>query len=123
MANNEPIPYLLLSIFVLCAASFAFTGLLLNTQCMKRYNATFSEAAFVGSFVLSASINAAAHYHTFANLPSLLDVIMYPIGLIVLISGVYTLNKGAIAEDDAKAGGGSSSGEEEQQHNLPSITV
>ena len=91
--KGDPIPWFL-PIMILCAAACAITGLFLESKCLKRYNATFSEAGFVGSFVVSSSINAAAHYHTFENLPTLLNVILYPFGLIVLVTGVFILNKG-----------------------------
>lgn len=69
----------------------AFGGLLLLTACMKRYDATYSAAMFVGSFVISASIMSAVHYHTFSNLASTLHYIFYPTGLLILMWGVYLL--------------------------------
>lgn len=65
---------------------------------MKRYDATFSAASFVGSFVVSASIMSAVHYHTFDHLSGLADWILYPGGLLVLMSGVIILviEKGAV---------------------------
>lgn len=69
----------------------AVVGLLLLTACMKRYNATFSSAMFVGSFVLNSSIMSAIHYHTFSNLSSTIDWILYPVGLAILMGGVGIL--------------------------------
>jgi hypothetical protein len=58
---------------------------------MKRYDATYSAASFVGSFVVSASIMSAAHYNTFAYLESMWNYILYPVGLGVLMFGVFIL--------------------------------
>jgi hypothetical protein len=58
---------------------------------MKRYDATFSSAMFVGSFVISASIMSAVHYDTFQNLESLWNWIMYLLGLMILMAGVKML--------------------------------
>lgn len=69
----------------------SFGGLLCLTACMKRYDATFSSAMFVGSFVISASVMSAVHYNTFQNLESIWNWIMYPTGLIVLMLGVFIL--------------------------------
>lgn len=73
------------------AGSTAFVGLLFLTACMKRYDATYSAASFVGSFVVSASIMATVHYDTFAQLSGVLNYILYPCGIIVLMVGVYLL--------------------------------
>lgn len=80
-----------LPVMVLLAVTTSFVGLLLLTACMKRYDATFSSAMFVGSFVISASIMSAAHYKTFANLATIWDCVLYPLGLSVLMTGVYIL--------------------------------
>jgi cytochrome c biogenesis protein CcdA len=58
---------------------------------MKRYDATFSSAMFVGSFVISASIMSAVHYDTFQNLESIWNWIMYLLGLMILMAGVKML--------------------------------
>jgi hypothetical protein len=59
---------------------------------MKRYDATFSAAMFVGSFVVSASTMSAVHYHTFENLnASPLNYVMYPMGVVILLCGVVLL--------------------------------
>jgi len=80
-----------LPLFVFLAIAFSFGGLLFLTATMKRYDATYSAAMFVGSFVVSASIMSAAHYHTFENLDTVIEYIMYPAGLITLMIGVYIL--------------------------------
>ncbi|KAG7349363.1 hypothetical protein IV203_011960 [Nitzschia inconspicua] len=86
-------------LFVICAAGTAFSGLLILTACMKRYDATFSAASFVGSFVVSASIMAAAHYDTFAQLEGLFNYILYPTGLVMLMMGVYLLVRESSHDD------------------------
>ena len=58
---------------------------------MKKFDATFSSAMFVGSFVVSASIMSAVHYSTFQGLEGLINYIMYPFGLLVLMAGVGIL--------------------------------
>lgn len=73
------------------AAATSFTGLLFLTVCMKKFDATFSSAMFVGSFVVSASIMSAVHYSTFQGLEGLVNYIMYPFGLLVLMAGVGIL--------------------------------
>lgn len=80
-----------LPFFIFMAAASAFSGLLMLTACMKRYDATYSAASFVGSFVISASIMSAAHYKTFQSLGNLWSYILYPVGLLVLMIGVYVL--------------------------------
>jgi hypothetical protein len=84
-------PVLLLTILIVLAAGTAFGGLLLLTACMKRYDATYSSAMFVGSFVVSASIMSAVKYDTFTNLDHTSDLILYPVGLATLIAGVCLL--------------------------------
>ena len=78
-------------LFIFLAVATAFGGLLLLTACMKRYDATYSSAMFVGSFVVSASLMSAVHYRTFQNLNSNVDYIFYPVGLCVLMIGVFIL--------------------------------
>jgi hypothetical protein len=77
--------------FLAMAAASAFWGLLILTACMKRYDATYSAAMFVGSFVVSASIMSAVHYDTFAGLTDMLNYILYPAGLLILMVGVVIL--------------------------------
>ena len=91
---------------MIMAGASAFGGLLMLTACMKRYDATYSAASFVGSFVVSASIMSAVHYKTFEGLKGAWDCTMYPVGLGVLMVGVIILareNREAeleIQEDD-----------------------
>jgi len=80
-----------LYILISFGAATAFGGLLCLTACMKRYDATFSSASFVGSFVISASIMSAVHYSTFQNLVGLWNWILYPSGLLILMVGVLIL--------------------------------
>jgi hypothetical protein len=87
---DQPYPWFFPLLVVFAAAS-SFIGLLLLSACMKRYDATYSAATFVGSFVVSASINAAAHYNTFSALESTLNYVLYPFGLLVLMIGVFVL--------------------------------
>ncbi len=78
-------------LFVILAMLSAFVGLLLLTACMKRYDATFSAATFVGSFIISATIMSAIHYHTFQNLHKIQNYILYPVGILILLTGVEIL--------------------------------
>ena len=98
-------PPLLLYPLILLAGTTAFVGLLLLTACMKRYDATYSAAAFVGSFVVSASVMAAVHYNTFAQLDGIVNLILYPSGIIMLMFGVYLLvrESNASGEETASA--------------------
>lgn len=73
------------------AITTALGGLQLLTMCMKRYDVTYSSAMFIGSFVVSASIMSVAHYRTFANLSDSIDFLMYPLGLLMMIAGVWIL--------------------------------
>lgn len=104
-AWNEPHYPWYFYLMVILAITTAFVGLLLLTACMKRYDATYSSAMFVGSFVVSASIMSAVHYNTFSNLGHLWNFILYPLGLIVLILGVLILaqetKKNPIAPDES----------------------
>jgi len=88
-------------IFVVMAMASSFGGLLFLTACMKKYDATFSSAMFVGSFVISASIMSAVHYQTFQHLMGIWNWIMYPVGLIILMIGVDLLVK-ATAEPETE---------------------
>lgn len=90
---TEPDQKLPLIFYPLCllGAGTAFTGLLVLTACMKRYDATYSSASFVGSFVVSASIMAAVHYDTFQELDGVLNYVLYPCGIFVLMVGVNVL--------------------------------
>jgi drug/metabolite transporter (DMT)-like permease len=107
LQSKEDIPWFF-PIFLSLAILIAFGGLQFLSGCMKRYDVTFSSSMFVGSYVVSASLMSAAHYHTFENLGNEIDYILYPIGLMMLLSGVYILVKeveieqnGIIHEDAA----------------------
>jgi uncharacterized membrane protein len=90
--NEDTIPFVLLGFLASMAIFVALTGLIILTLCMKRYDATYSASMFVGSFCISASIMSAIHYHTFAHLKkNLVNYLGYPMGLIVLLAGVYVL--------------------------------
>jgi len=78
-------------VFAFFAAASSLGGLLLLTACMKRYDATYSSSMFVGSFVLSASLMAAVRYHTFQHLITVWNFFFYPLGLVVLLIGIYIL--------------------------------
>jgi len=80
-------------LFVLLAMATSFIGLLCLASCMKRYDATYSAAMFVTSFVLSASIMSCVHYHTFEHLDGAINYFMYPIGLLTLFMGAFILVK------------------------------
>lgn len=90
-SSNRPNFVYLLPLFIFMAAVTAFGGLLLLTACMKRYDATYSSAMFVGSFVVSATIMSAIHYHTFQHLQTGANYLMYPMGLLLLMIGVLLL--------------------------------
>jgi hypothetical protein len=91
-SNSSPDrPWMLLSGLIVMAILTAFGGLLLLTACMKRYDATYSAAMFVGSFVIMASIMSAVHYNTLQHLDGFVNRIFYPVGLAILMSGVYML--------------------------------
>lgn len=90
----------LLPFFLAMAAASAFLGLLMLTACMKRYDATYSAASFVGSFVVSASIMSAVHYDTFSSLENAVDFFLYPTGLLILMVGVYMLVRESEAADE-----------------------
>jgi hypothetical protein len=90
-----------LYLFVTFAIITALAGLLLLTACMKRYDATYSAAMFVGAFVVCASVMSAVHYHTFENLNTPLNYTMYPTGLVILLLGVLVLIQEA--DEDASS--------------------
>ena len=117
-SDFEPIPYPWYTpLMMLGAMTSAFGGLLLLTACMKRYDATFSSAMFVGSFVISASIMSAVHYQTFQHLNSIWNWILYPTGLCILMVGVWilvneTMEVYSLHDDD---GGGDGNGNDDVQ--------
>jgi hypothetical protein len=89
-------------LFMAMAGASAFGGLLFLAACMKRYDATYSAASFVGSFVLSASIMSAAHYKTFSYLKGVLNYVLYPVGLLILMVGVFVLVRESKDEGEAE---------------------
>ncbi len=63
----------------------------------------YSSAMFVGSFVISASLMSAVHYDTFGNLENVYDYSLYPIGLGILMVGIFILvheTTDSVAETD-----------------------
>jgi hypothetical protein len=76
---------------LLLAIGTAVAGLMILTACMKRYDATFSNAMNAGAFVVSASIMSAVRYDTFGNLGSNLSRVLYPFGLGVILVGLVVL--------------------------------
>jgi drug/metabolite transporter (DMT)-like permease len=91
---HEGIPWYFPVCLVL-AIGMAFGGLLCLTGCMKRYDVTYSSSIFVGAYVVCASIMSATHYHTFENLKSVVNYLLYPCGLLILMAGVWILVKEA----------------------------
>ena len=88
--HNNPLPPIFY-LFVVLAMLTAFVGLLCLAACMKRYDATYSAAMFIVSFVISASLMSSVHYHTFEHLEGLINYIMYPFGLGTLFLGAFIL--------------------------------
>lgn len=80
-----------LPIFIVLAILFPLVGLWLMMECMKRYDATYTASMFLVSTILSASIMAAVHYHTFDHLHSRLETFLYLFGLTLLLSGASLL--------------------------------
>ena len=99
-SQGEPYPWFFFLLAFLGAMT-AFVGLLFLVNCMKLYDATFSSAMFVGSFVVSASVMSAVHYSTFDNLIGLANYILYPFGLLVLMAGVGVLVRNASGDLDS----------------------
>mmetsp|Transcript_20674 Transcript_20674/g.43441 ORF Transcript_20674/g.43441 Transcript_20674/m.43441 type:complete len:463 (+) Transcript_20674:372-1760(+) len=86
--NGVPTAFFL---FFFLAMFTSFVGLLFLAACMKRFDATYSSAMFVVSFVLSASFMSAIHYNTFQHLDNVDDLFLYPVGLMVLFYGATIL--------------------------------
>lgn len=80
-------------LFLFLSMLTSFAGLLCLSSCMKRYDATYSAAMFVVSFVVSASLMSAVHYHTFEHLDGFTNYVMYPLGLGTLFLGAFILVK------------------------------
>ena len=85
-------------LFLFLAMLTSFAGLLCLSSCMKRYDATYSAAMFVVSFVISASLMSAVHYHTFEHLDGITNYMMYPLGLVILLLGAFILVKPRIKD-------------------------
>jgi hypothetical protein len=90
ISTTNPLPGVFF-LFVFLAMFTAFVGLLFLAACMKRYDATYSAAMFVVSFIITATLMSAVHYHTFEDLVGIDDYIMYPAGLIILLIGASML--------------------------------
>ncbi|KAL7532405.1 hypothetical protein ACHAWF_005668 [Thalassiosira exigua] len=80
-------------VFVALAMLTATLGLLFLAACMKRYDATYSAAMFVVSFIVSTSLMSSVHYNTFEHLAGVQDYILYPVGLSTLFAGAFILIK------------------------------
>lgn len=76
---------------LLCAMILSISSLILSVECMKRYDATFSSASFAGADVISVSVMAAIHYHTFRNLVGMENYVLYPMGLLITVVGCAVL--------------------------------
>ena len=86
-------PRAILFLFIALGILTAFAGLLFLAACMKRYDATYSASMFVVSFVLSASLMSLVHYHTLEHLDTVVNCIMYPVGLMMVFLGAFVLVK------------------------------
>jgi drug/metabolite transporter (DMT)-like permease len=124
--HQQPLPWIFY-LFIVGAAGTAFGGLLFLTACMKRYDATYSAASFVGSFVVSASIMASAHYNTFGELEGVANYVLYPTGLVMLMIGVYILvrkSSGDAEEGDGDGGNGDDNNKLESEVSIvPKVRV
>jgi hypothetical protein len=98
--HGEELPWFFY-LFTILAGASALGGLIVLTQCMKKYDATYSAASFVGSFVVSSSIMSTFHYNTFGELAGPLQCALYPTGVVVLVAGVYLLVR-ETDEDDGE---------------------
>jgi hypothetical protein len=90
ISKTKPLPPAFF-VFALLAMLTAFVGLLFLAACMKRYDATYSASMFVVSFIMSATLMSAVHYHTFQDLDGVRDYILYPLGLVILLAGASML--------------------------------
>ena len=88
--DGDPLPPMFYLLFLM-AITTGFAGLLCLSACMKRYDATYASAMFVVSFVITASLMSAVHYHTFADIGGERRIVMYLMGLAVLIYGAIIL--------------------------------
>ena len=88
--DGDQLPRMFYLLFIL-AMTTGFAGLFCLSACMKRYDATYASAMFVVSFVITASIMSAVHYHTFSDIGGERAIIMYLLGLGILIYGASIL--------------------------------
>merc|ERR1719401_423702 len=86
-------PPAVLFLFIALGILTAFVGLLFLAACMKRYDATYSASMFVVSFVLSASLMSLVHYHTLEHLDTVVNYVLYPVGLMTVFLGAFILVK------------------------------
>jgi len=107
-------------VLAVCAVSVSVSGLMLHTRCMKNYDATYSNAMNSGAIVLSASIMGAVHYSTFSNLQSVYSFGFYPLGLAIILAGLYVLDVGAEKGAEAATSVDVEEGLEEGSQNLDS---
>lgn len=85
---NQPwLFYVLLPLHLIPAGG----GLVLITKCFKRYDATFTAALGTGALVLSSTAVGAVHYNTFSNIRSVSSLVLYPLGLASIMSGLFVL--------------------------------
>ena len=66
-------------------------SLAMLSKCMKRYDATFSAAMFVVSYIFSATIMSIVRYDILSNIESVTQVAFYPVGMIILFIGCLML--------------------------------
>lgn len=100
ISTTKPLPSVFF-LFAFLAMFTAFVGLLFLAACMKRFDATYSSAMFVSSFVVSATCMSAVHYSTFQELDGVANNIMYPIGLLILLFGAWLLVGGKNDENES----------------------
>jgi hypothetical protein len=62
-------------------------GVMNLSQCMKRYDATYSASMFVGSYVTSATSVSIIRYNILDRL-AYWQLIVYPLGLVILFIGI-----------------------------------
>jgi len=72
------------------ALATAGAGMMIMSECMKRYDATYTSGTYAGGLTLAASVVSAMHYHTFSHLGGVSRV-LYPVGLCILMMGVGLL--------------------------------
>lgn len=83
-------PWGFLGLLLVTAFATAGAGMMIMSECMKRYDATYTSGTYAGSLTLAASVVSAMHYRTFSNLEGVHRV-LYPVGLGILMMGVGLL--------------------------------